>query len=148
MGSNRRDREFFEAEQARTRAASQRTAGPLVEQDALKVLKAWNDRQQQGMPMLFCPTIGAAMAAKHWFLHVRCPACRTTNAIDLRRVDVHPHAALTSLIPRLSCRGCRPNAPFAQLVKLSSLSIADELHASTTEAPITDGTFSAWPRRS
>jgi hypothetical protein len=26
------------------------------------------------MPMLFAPTIGAAIAARHWFLWVRCPA--------------------------------------------------------------------------
>ena len=32
--------------------------------------------------MLFAPTIGAAVAARYWFLWVRCPACRTTNAID------------------------------------------------------------------
>jgi hypothetical protein len=28
---------------------------------------------------------------------------------------------------RPSCRACWPNAPFAQLVKLSSMSIADEV---------------------
>ena len=35
------------------------------------------------MPMLFSPTIGAAIAARHWFLWVCCPACRTTSGIDL-----------------------------------------------------------------
>jgi hypothetical protein len=33
---------------------------------------------------------------------------------------------VTSLIPALSCRSCRPNAPFAELVQLSRTSIADE----------------------
>jgi hypothetical protein len=33
------------------------------------------------MPMLFSATIGAAIAAGYWFLWVRCPACRTINAI-------------------------------------------------------------------
>jgi len=28
-------------------------------------------------------------------------------------------AAVTCLIPALSCQSCRPNAPFAQLVRLS-----------------------------
>jgi hypothetical protein len=60
--------------------------------------------------MLFSPTIGAAMTAGYWFLWVRCPACRTTNAIDLRRLDRHRAAAVSSLIPALSCRSCRPNA--------------------------------------
>jgi hypothetical protein len=68
--------------------------------------------------MLFSPTIGAAIAARHWFLWVRCPACRTIQAIDLRTLDRHRDAAVTSLIPSLSCRSCRPNAPFAELVRL------------------------------
>jgi phage FluMu protein Com len=33
------------------------------------------------MPMIFSPTIGAAITARYWFLWVRCPACRTINAI-------------------------------------------------------------------
>lgn len=35
-------------------------------------------------------------------------------------------AAVTSLIPALSCRSCRPNAPFAELVRPSQTSIAGE----------------------
>jgi len=50
----------------------------------------------------------------YWFLWVRCPACRTIQAIELRLLDRHPDAAV-SLIPALSCRSCRPNAPFAEL---------------------------------
>jgi hypothetical protein len=79
------------------------------------------------MPMLFSPTIGAAIAASYWFLWVRCPACRMISAVDLRTLDRHPDAALTSLIPALSCKSCRPNAPFAELVRLSRTSIADEM---------------------
>ena len=40
----------------------------------------------------------------------RCPACRTMQSVDLREVDRHPFAALTSLISALSCRSCRPHA--------------------------------------
>ena len=82
------------------------------------------------MPMLFSPTIGAAITAGSWFLWVRCPACRTTNAIDLRTLDRHSDAAVTSLIPTLSCRSCRPNAPFAELMRLSR--IADEMRIEHT----------------
>jgi hypothetical protein len=35
---------------------------------------------------------------------------------------------VTSLIPALSCRSCRPNAPFAELLKLSPASVTDELN--------------------
>jgi hypothetical protein len=69
--------------------------------------------------LLFAPTIGAALVARHHFLWVYCPACRTTRDIDLRTLDRHRDAAVTSLIPSLSCRSCRPHAPFAQLVRLS-----------------------------
>jgi hypothetical protein len=82
--------------------------------------------------MLFSPTIGAAITAGYWFLWVRCPACRTTNAIDLRMLDRHHNAAVTSLIPALSCRSCRPNAPFAELARLSRTSIADEMRIEHT----------------
>jgi hypothetical protein len=34
---------------------------------------------------------------------------------------------VSSLIPALSCRSCRPHAPFAELVQLSKTSIADEM---------------------
>jgi hypothetical protein len=78
--------------------------------------RAWNERQAKRIPMLFLPTIGAAITAGFWFLWVCCPACRTINAIDLRTLDRHHDAGVTSLIPALSCRSCRPNAPFAELV--------------------------------
>jgi len=52
--------------------------------------------------MLFSPTIGAAITTGYWFLWVRCPACRTANAIDLRTLDRHRGAAVTSLIPAMS----------------------------------------------
>ena len=96
-------------------------------EDAERLIAAWNERQAQRMPMLFSPTIGAAIAVRYWFLWVRCPACRSTSSIDLRKLDRHPEAAVSSLIPALSCRSCRPNAPFAELVRLSRTSIADEM---------------------
>jgi hypothetical protein len=73
--------------------------------------------------MLFSPTIGAAISARYWCLWVLCPACRTTTAIDLHTLDQHHDAAVNSLIPTLP--PCRPNAPFAELVRLSWTSIAD-----------------------
>src|SRR5438552_1082894 len=79
---------------------------------------------------------GAAITAGVWFLWVRCPACRTTNAIDLRTLDRHRDAAVTSLIPALSCRSCQPNAPFAQLVRLSRTSIVDEMREAYTRRPL------------
>lgn len=80
------------------------------------------------------PTIGATITAGHWFVWVRRPACRTTQSIDLRLLDRRPDAAITSLIPSLSCPSCRPNAPFAELVRLSQSSVAEEIYAESAEA--------------
>jgi hypothetical protein len=66
------------------------------------------------MPMLFSPTIGAAITADYWFL---------------RALDWHRGAAVTALIPALSCRSCRPNAQFAKLLSLSKTGIAEEYYA-------------------
>jgi hypothetical protein len=85
------------------------------------------------MKMLFSPTIGAAISARYWFLWVRCPACRTMSSVDLRTLDRHHDATVTSLIPALSCRPCRPHAPFAELVKLSTSGVAGELNISRNQ---------------
>jgi hypothetical protein len=113
-------------------AAGRRATDAQVLEDAERLIAAWNERQAKQMPMLFSPTIGAAVTAGYWFLWVRCPACRTINAIDLRTLDRHHDAAVTSLIAALSCRSCRPNAPFAELVRLSRSSIADEMREEHT----------------
>jgi hypothetical protein len=126
VGFNKRKMEDARKTEADEEAAGRRGLGSQILEDAERLIAAWNERQARQMPMLFAPTIGAAIAARHWWLWVRCPACHTTNAIDLRTLDRHPDAAITSLIPALSCRSCRPNAPFAELVRLSRLSVLDE----------------------
>ena len=107
---------------------ARRAVGPQILADAERLVAIWNGRQEAHMPMLFSPTIGAAIAARHWFLWVRCPACRTINAIDLRTLDRHPDAAITSLIPLVVVPVMPAHAPFAELVRLSPRSLADEMH--------------------
>jgi hypothetical protein len=127
MGFNRRKMEDQRREAVEKEAATRRATDAQVLEDAERLISVWNERQAKRMPMLFSPTIGAAIGARYWLLWMRCPACRTINAIDLRAVDRHPDAAVSSLIPALSCRSCRSNAPFAELVRLSRTSIADEM---------------------
>jgi hypothetical protein len=138
MGFNRRKMENQRRQAAGKEAAARRATDPQLLEDAERLIGAWNERQARRMPMLFSPTIGATVTAGYWFLWVRCPACRTINAIDLRGLDRHRDAAVTSLIPALSCRSCRPNAPFAQLVKLSRTSIADEMRIEHTRRVLGD----------
>ena len=132
MGFNRRKMEDQRREATEKEAATRRATDAQVLEDAERLIAAWNERQALHAPMIFSPTIGAAIRAGYWFLWVRCPACRTINAIDLRALDRHHDAAVSSLIPALSCRSCQPNAPFAELVRLSRMSIADEMREEYT----------------
>ena len=127
MGFNRRKMEDERRQVAEKETAARRATDAQVLEDAERLIAAWNERQALRAPMIFSPPIGAAIRVGYWFLWVRCPACRTISSIDLRTLDRHPDAAVTSLIPSLSCRSCRPNAPFAELVRLSRTSIADEM---------------------
>jgi hypothetical protein len=138
MGFNRRKMEAKRKAKADAKAAARRATDAQVLQDAERLIGAWNERQARRMPLLFAPTIGAALTSRHHFLWVYCPACCTTRDIDLRTLDRHRDAAVTSLIPSLSCRSCRPYAPFAQLVRLSKASIADEMRIEHTRRVLSE----------
>src|SRR5271163_4847923 len=99
MGFNKRKMEDDRRQAAEKEAARRRATDAQVLEDAERLIGAWNDRQAKRMTMLFSPTIGAAINARYWFLWVRCPACRSINAVDLRTLDRHHAAAVTSLFP-------------------------------------------------
>jgi hypothetical protein len=80
MGFNRRKLEDQRREAAEKEAVKRRATDVQVLEDGERLMAAWNERQAKRMPMLFSPTIGAAIKAGYWFLWVRCPACRTINA--------------------------------------------------------------------
>ena len=75
---------------AAAEATARRATDAQVREDAERLIGGWNERQARRMPLLFAPTIGPALAARYWFLWVRCPACCTTQAVDLRALDRHP----------------------------------------------------------
>jgi hypothetical protein len=77
MGFNKRKLEDQRRQAAEKEAAARRATDAQVLEDAERLIVAWNERQAKRMPMLFSPTIGAAITAGHWYLWVRCPACRT-----------------------------------------------------------------------
>jgi hypothetical protein len=118
MGPNRRaqDRERAAAEAAAKakRAEAERKAAA----DAQMIVAIWNARQACGRALWFYPTIGAAIAAGFPWLTFSCPACQQVGAVDLRTLDRHPGASISSIIPSVSCRRCSPNAPFAKLEAL------------------------------
>jgi hypothetical protein len=104
MGFNKRKMEDRRRLEAEKEAAVRRATDRQILEDADHLIAIWNERQAKRMPMLFSPTIGAAITAGYWFLRARCPAYRTTGDVDLRLLDWHRGAAVTALTPALSCR--------------------------------------------
>ena len=70
MGFNRREVEDERRRAAEKEAATRRATDAQVLEDAEGLIPAWNEHQAERMPMLFSPTIGAAITARHWFLWV------------------------------------------------------------------------------
>ena len=63
MGFNRRKLEAEQKAKADAEAANRRATDAQVLEDAERLITAWNERQAKHMPMLFSPTIGAAITA-------------------------------------------------------------------------------------
>jgi hypothetical protein len=120
MGPNRRvqDRERTAARAAADAKRAEVERKAIAE--AERIVAIWNARQAGGRALWFYPTIGAAIAAGVPWLSFSCPACAQFGSVDLRTLDRHPGAAISSLIPSVSCRRCSPNAPFARLEMLTA----------------------------
>jgi hypothetical protein len=87
MGFNRRKMQDQRRQVAEKEAAARRATDPQVLEDAERLIAAWNERQAKQMPMVFSPTIGAAVTAGYWFLWVRCLAEPSTRSIFARSID-------------------------------------------------------------
>ena len=68
MGFNKRRMEDQRRAAAEKEAATRRATDAQVFEDAEQLITTWNERQAKGMPMLFSPTVGAAITAGYWFL--------------------------------------------------------------------------------
>ena len=90
MGFNRRKMENQRRQAAEKEAATRHATDAQVLEDAERMIAAWNERQALRAPMIFSPPSAAAIGTGYWFLWMRCPACQTMSAIDLRRLDRHP----------------------------------------------------------
>ena len=116
MGFNRRKMEDQRRDAAEKETATRRATDAQVLEDAERLIAAWNERQALRAPMIFSPTIGAAIKAGHWFLWVRCPACRTIRdrlahaRPSRRRGRDKPHSgAIVSVMPaECAVRRARP----------------------------------------
>jgi hypothetical protein len=120
MGPNRRAQERERAAAEAAANAKRTEAERKAIAEAQKIVAIWNARQAGGRALWFYPTIGAAIAAGLPWLSFSCPACGQFGSVDLRTLDRHHGAAISSLIPSVSCRRCSPNAPFARLETLTA----------------------------
>ena len=66
MGFNKRKTEDAWKAGANKEAAVRRELDTQILEDAERLIADWNERQANRAPMLFAPTIGAAIAARHW----------------------------------------------------------------------------------
>ena len=65
--------------------------------DAQKIVAIWNARQAGGRACGSTRPIGAAIAAGLPWLSFSCPACGQFGSVDLRTLDRHPGASISSL---------------------------------------------------
>jgi hypothetical protein len=120
MGPNRRAQERERAAAEAAAKAKRAEVERKAVADAQKIVAIWNARQAGGRELWFYPTIGAAIKAGLPWLSFSCAACGQVGSVDLRTLDRHPGASISSLIPSVSCRRCSPNAPFARLEMLTA----------------------------
>lgn len=104
----------------RERERREREARELSECTRLKraaakhVMGLWNTALAAGWRTIFYPTVGTALATGCHWLHVVCPACQQLGETDLRNIDIHPGAALGTVVRAMSCKRCSPHPPFAK----------------------------------
>src|SRR5262245_21123114 len=105
--------EYWLADMAQEQAAAEIDA--VVRSRAQKVIDIWNARGS----LLYYPTFHTALRTGHRWLTFQCPACQQIGEVDLSRLDYHPAASISAVIPRLSCGRCCPNPPHARLLRLN-----------------------------
>jgi hypothetical protein len=118
LGPNRRAQERERAAAEAVAKAGRAEAERKVQTDAQEIVAIWNARQAGGLCGLSdnwsSDQSRAALAV------VFLTACGQLGSVDRRALDRHPGAAISSLIPSVSCRRCSPNAPFARLEMLTA----------------------------
>jgi hypothetical protein len=82
---------------------------------AVAVVESWNNELESGASALWSPTIRAAIVARRPWLDLYCPGCRTSQAIDIRKIDRHPLAYVGSLVLGYRCSRCLGVGPLPVL---------------------------------
>jgi hypothetical protein len=112
---------------AEKEAAIRRATERQTLEDAEHLISVWNERQAKRMPMLFSPTIGAAIAAGYWFLRARCrfvvPRAMSTCGRSIGTA-AHPQPRIQFKLGLSRCGGGKRRAAgiFAALVTPQKIS--------------------------
>jgi hypothetical protein len=101
--------------------AKRQVADAAARAEAKGVVERWNEQLAASRDMLWSPTIRAALIAGTPWLDVCCAGCGTSRAIDLRKVDRHPLASVTTLVLGLRCSWCPELAPMPRTLGLHAL---------------------------
>ncbi len=92
---------------------------------ATRIVHEFNMRLAGRLPLLFAPTIGAALISKHPWLQIHCAGYNVVSDVDLRVVRRDPAMPITEILHSLSCQRCRGEGPMPRLVKLAAFPRAD-----------------------
>ena len=126
MPFNRRKLEDQRREAAEKEPANQRATNSQVLEDAERLITAWNERQAKHANAVLANDRrrhrGGLLVPMGSLPGV--PDHQCDRSADARS---SPRCSRDQPQSALSCRSCRPNAPFAELVRLSRTSIADEM---------------------
>jgi hypothetical protein len=110
--------------------AKRQVADAAARAEAKGVIERWNEQLAASRDMLWSPTIRAALIAGTPWLDVFCPACCTSRAMELRKVDPHPLASVATLVLGLRCTWCPESAPMPRILGLHALPPAAKAVAS------------------
>ena len=77
-----------------------------AENDALLIVRYFNDRLSTNKTAGFWPTIATALAAKHRWLVVVCDSCGTMTDLDLSMKPRDPEASVRVALRDVRCVRC------------------------------------------
>lgn len=77
-----------------------------IEQDALRIVRAFNARLSANRSAGFWPTIATAINARHPWLVILCESCGGITELDLRMKPRDPEASVRVALRDVSCPRC------------------------------------------
>jgi hypothetical protein len=77
-----------------------------AENDALKIVRAFNARLSRNRTAGFWPTVGTVLLAKHPWIEVLCESCGMVADVDLRMKPRDPEASVRVILKDVKCPRC------------------------------------------